>query len=88
MIWNYLTVVGIMTVLAIILYSYDKVAAQDKRFRIPVYVLNMVTAFGGAAGAMFSMLLYIHKKNKMNFRILIYFCFALQIALGIVIAFA
>ena len=86
MVYNYLAVIGFMSVLTIILYSYDKVAAQSSRFRVPVYVLNMVTALGGGAGAFFSMLLYRHKNNKMNFRILIYFSLVLQIGVGIALA--
>ena len=73
-----------MSVLTGFLYSFDKVEAQDKRFRIPVYVLMMLTALGGAIGAYVVMLSHRHKTKQMSFRVLIYFSLVIQ--LGLLIA--
>ncbi|MBQ7907612.1 MAG: DUF1294 domain-containing protein [Clostridia bacterium] len=84
MIAAYLVVLLIMNILTLVLYSYDKVAAATPgRVRIPVYVLLMSTALGGAIGAFASMFLYRHKTQKLYFRIPIIFCLIVQIIIGL-----
>ena len=78
MLTAYLWTLGIASVLEIILFGYDKVAANDGRMRIPVSVLLVPVALGGAAGALLSMLLFRHKTRKWYFRIPILFCLAVQ----------
>ena len=78
MLYAYFWTVGIASVLTILLFGYDKVAAADGRMRIPVSVLLTPVALGGAAGALVSMLLFRHKTRKWYFRIPIFFCLAVQ----------
>ena len=87
MLLSYSLVVIIMSLIELILFSYDKVASSSKRFRIPVYVLMMPIGFGGALGALGSMLLYRHKNTKIFFKIPIYFSAVIQAVLWIVILF-
>ena len=90
MIKAYLVVIGIMSLFELIAFSYDKVVSQEKdekknntkeRFRIPMYVLMLPVALGGAFGALISMFLYRHKTKKMYFRIPIFFASAVQLIL-------
>ena len=85
MLGSYSIVIVAMSLIELILFSYDKVASASSRFRIPVYTLMIPIGFGGALGALASMFLYRHKNTKMFFKIPIYFSAAIQLALWTVI---
>ena len=87
MLGSYSIVIAAMSLIELILFSYDKVASASSRFRIPVYTLMIPIGFGGALGALASMFLYRHKNTKMFFKIPIYFSAVIQLALWIVILF-
>ena len=87
MLGSYSIVIVAMSLIELILFSYDKVASASSRFRIPVYTLMIPIGFGGALGALASMFLYRHKNTKMFFKIPIYFSAVIQLALWIVILF-
>ena len=85
MLGSYSIVIVAMSLIELILFSYDKVASASSRFRIPVYTLMIPIGFGGALGALASMFLYRHKNTKMFFKIPIYFSAVIQLALWTVI---
>ena len=87
MLGSYSIVIVAMSLIELILFSYDKVASASSRFRIPVYTLMIPIGFGGALGALASMFLYRHKNTKMFFKIPIYFSAVIQLALWMVILF-
>ena len=87
MLGSYSIVIVAMSLIELILFSYDKVASASSRFRIPVYTLMIPIGCGGALGALASMFLYRHKNTKMFFKIPIYFSAVIQLALWIVILF-
>ena len=87
MLGSYSIVIVAMSLIELILFSYEKVASASSRFRIPVYTLMIPIGFGGALGALASMFLYRHKNTKMFFKIPIYFSAVIQLALWIVILF-
>ena len=87
MLGSYSIVIVAMSLIELILFSYDKVASATSRFRIPVYTLMIPIGFGGALGALASMFLYRHKNTKMFFKIPIYFSVVIQLILWIVILF-
>ena len=87
MLGSYSIVIVVMSLIELILFSYDKVASASSRFRIPVYTLMIPIGFGGALGALASMFLYRHKNTKMFFKISIYFSAVIQFALWTVILF-
>ena len=87
MLGSYSIVIVAMSLIELILFSYDKVASASSRFRIPVYTLMIPIGFGGALGALASMFLYRHKNTKMFFKIPIYFSAVIQLALWTVILF-
>lgn len=87
MLGSYSIVIVVMSLMELILFSYDKVASTSNRFRIPVYALMIPIGFGGALGALGSMFLYRHKNTKMFFKIPIYFSAVIQLVLWIVILF-
>ena len=51
MLGSYSIVIVAMSLIELILFSYDKVASASSRFRIPVYTLMIPIGFGGALGA-------------------------------------
>ena len=87
MLGSYSIVIVVMSLIELILFSYDKVASASNRFRIPVYTLMIPIGFGGALGALASMFLYRHKNAKIFFKIPIYFSAFTQLVLWIVILF-
>ena len=56
---------------AFCLYGIDKHRAVHGRWRIPEKVLILAAFLGGAAGALFGMLVFHHKTRKPKFRILV-----------------
>ena len=84
----YLWAVLIASVLTLILFAYDKVAACTDRMRIPVCTLLTPIALGGAAGGLVGMLLFRHKTKKWYFRVPIFFCLVIQAALPIFLLIA
>ena len=87
MIKAYLILTIVMFFVELVLFSYDKVASGDGRFRIPVYVLMIPIGFGGGLGALVGMLIYRHKTTKMFFKIPIYFSVIIQSILFIALLF-
>ena len=62
---------GLMSVLAFLLFGWDKLMAKIGHSRIPEIILWGITAFGGGTGALFGMLLFRHKIRKHPFPLLI-----------------
>jgi uncharacterized membrane protein YsdA (DUF1294 family) len=87
MLASYSAVIVAMSLIELILFSYDKVASTSNRFRVLVYTLMIPIGFGGALGALASMFLYRHKNTKMFFKIPIYFSAVIQLVLWTVILF-
>ena len=83
----YLIVLIVMNFITLLAFGYDKVAAADKRFRIPVYSLMLPLALGGAYGAIFPHFLYRHKIRKSYFTIPIIFCATVQTAILVALHF-
>lgn len=72
---------GIMSLLAFLLFGWDKLMAKAGRTRIPEAALLGAALLGGGAGALLGMLLFRHKIRKAPFSILIPLFFLLQAAL-------
>ena len=77
----YLGIIVLMSLLAIILYGKDKKMAVKNSGpnRIKESKLLGVAAFGGAIGAFIARLLFHHKTDKSYFSLTIYFSLLLQI---------
>ena len=72
-------VIYIMCVLAFLLFAYDKHCAVCSKFRIPEWVLVLVTVAMGAFGSLCGMVLFNHKTSKPLFYILVPLAMLLQI---------
>lgn len=72
-------VIYIMCVLAFLLFAYDKHCAVYSKFRIPEWVLVLVTVAMGAFGSLCGMVLFNHKTSKALFYILVQLALLLQI---------
>ena len=80
-VWLLLIWLGIVSLLALILFGWDKLMAKLDRSRIPEAALLSVAFFGGGAGALLGMLLFRHKIRKSPFPVLIPLFFLLQLVL-------
>ena len=78
---------GILSILAFLLFGWDKLMAKLGRSRIPEAALLGVALFGGGTGSLLGMLLFRHKIRKAPFPVLIPLFFLLQIALIIGVIF-
>lgn len=59
---------GVMSILALFLFGWDKALARLRRRRVPEAALLGCAALGGSAGALAGMLLFHHKTRKLAFR--------------------
>ena len=73
---------GTVSLLTLILFGWDKLAAKKSLRRIPEAALLAAAMFGGGAGGLLGMLLFRHKIRKPVFRVLIPLSLAVQIALA------
>lgn len=62
-----LLAICILSLVALVLYAYDKLCAQNGMWRISEFTLLFVAACGGAMGALSAMYLFHHKTQKPQF---------------------
>ncbi len=72
---------GVMSLLAFVLFAQDKFRARRGRWRTPEAVLLGVCLCGGALGGLLGMRLFHHKTRKGPFRVGVPLMLALQAAL-------
>lgn len=72
---------GVVSILAFLLFGWDKLMAKLGRSRIPEAALLGAALLGGGAGALLGMLLFRHKIRKAPFPLLIPLFFLLQLLL-------
>ena len=72
---------GVMSLLTLILFGWDKLMAVLGRSRIPEAALLGAAFLGGGTGALLGMLLFRHKIRKAPFPVLIPLFFLLQFGL-------
>ncbi len=77
--WGLALYVG-MSIVAFVLYSQDKRAAQANRWRVPESTLLAVGLIGGWPGAVVAQQLLRHKTKKPSFRIRFWGTVALNVA--------
>ncbi|MBU0732469.1 DUF1294 domain-containing protein [Patescibacteria group bacterium] len=59
---------GIINLIAFIIFWFDKWMASAKSWRIPESLLWILALIGGSIGALFSMFLFRHKTKKISFQ--------------------
>ena len=69
---------GALSLLAFVLFGWDKLMARRGRSRVPEAALLGVCLCGGGAGGLLGMLLFRHKLRKAPFPVLIPLFFVLQ----------
>ncbi len=79
--WWYAAAVNAVTVL---LYAYDKRAAERRRGRTPELILHLLAAAGGSPAALPAQRLLRHKTRKVPFQIVFWVTVAAQLALALV----
>ena len=78
----YLTVVGVMSLVAFITYGLDKQRAINGTRRVPERTLHLMALFGGWPGALLGQRQFRHKTQKVKFRVVFWLVVVLH--LGIV----
>lgn len=78
--------IGIMSVIAFIVYGIDKLKAKKNLWRVPEKVLILLAFIGGALGALIGMYTFHHKTKKLKFTVLVPLALIIHIALLILIA--
>ena len=74
---------GIINVIAIAVYGWDKLCAIQDRWRVPEKTLLAIAVIGGSLGALFAMSLFHHKTLHLKFKYGVPVIMLLQAALVI-----
>ena len=82
----YCIILLVMSLIAFVMYAYDKKIAGTGKRRIRERTLLLLAALCGGIGAFAAMRLFRHKTQHRNFTTIVPLCMLAQIALGIVIA--
>ena len=80
-----LIILGVINLLAFVMYGLDKRYAKNGQWRIPEANLITVAALYGALGAFLAMQLFRHKTKHLKFTITVPLLLILQIAFAIVV---
>ena len=83
--WYYLAALGIVSVITLALYGFDKLAAIHGFWRIPENVLLLFPVGGGAIGGLIGMQLFRHKTRHWYFYLVNILCIVLQAALAVLL---
>ena len=79
---HYLMIIyAMINVISFSLYGIDKRRAIRNKWRIPEKRLLLAALFGGALGALWSMILFHHKTKKAKFYLTVPVLFVLQVVL-------
>ena len=79
----YIVVLAVMSVIALVVFGRDKVAATQGWSRTPEMTLITLSALGGAVGALLGTIIFRHKSNfgrKFYIHIAIWLSLAIQAA--------
>ena len=72
---------GIINIIAIAVYGWDKLCAIQDRWRVPEKTLLAIAVIGGSLGALFAMSLFHHKTLHLKFKYGVPVIMLLQVAL-------
>lgn len=76
----YIAVVVVLSLVAFVVYGFDKRRAQKDGHRVPEKTLHMMSLFGGWPGALMGQQVFRHKTQKLGFRIMFWLCVMLHVA--------
>ena len=83
MLLTYSIILGVVSLIAFVLFAVDKANAADGRARVPELVLLTVAALGGGVGALLGKVALHHKSNarrKLHFAVVLTVAPVLQLA--------
>jgi len=76
----YFSVVGILSLVALVAYGLDKRRAQASGRRVPENTLHLLALFGGWPGGYLGQRIFRHKTQKLGFRVIFWLCVTLHLA--------
>jgi uncharacterized membrane protein YsdA (DUF1294 family) len=78
---TYIAVLAVMSLITFVAYGFDKRRAQNDGRRVPEKTLHLMALFGGWPGALMGQRVFRHKTQKLSFRIVLWLCVALHLAI-------
>ena len=78
---GYPVLVVVMSVIAFLMYGWDKRQAKTDGWRVPEKRLHALAFLGGWPGAMFGQIYFRHKTQKNEFKIMTWLAAGLHVAL-------
>jgi uncharacterized membrane protein YsdA (DUF1294 family) len=78
-----LGVAGTASLLAFLLFAWDKRQARQGRWRVPESRLHLLEALGGWPGSLLAASLFHHKTQKRSYRLVTFAIVALHVALAV-----
>jgi len=72
------TIILVINIFTFLLFGFDKLKAKNKGFRVPEFILILLSLFFGGVGAILGMVVFNHKTSKPAFRIVVPLSFALN----------
>ena len=75
----YVALLLVMSVIAFVLYGFDKRRAQSGGRRVPENTLQLIALLGGWPGALAGQQTFRHKTKKLSFQIVFWLCVVLHL---------
>ncbi len=80
-----LFIIFLMSCIAFFFFAWDKHLAYFQRWRVPEFVLLLLTALGGAFGGLCAMIFFHHKTKHKAFLVCVPLFLALQCAVCVLL---
>ncbi|MEM8670988.1 MAG: DUF1294 domain-containing protein [Planctomycetota bacterium] len=77
----YVAAVLVLSIVAFLLYGWDKRRARRDGDRVPEKTLQLIALLGGWPGALLGQRFFRHKTQKTSFQIIFWLCVLLHIAI-------
>lgn len=77
--YGYLAVALFASLVAFVVYGFDKRRAQGGGCRIPEKTLHLIAVIGGWPGALVGQKVFRHKTQKLSFQVVFWCCVLLNV---------
>ena len=81
--WVILAVYSAISVIAFLIYGWDKSSAKNGRWRTPEKTLHLLSLVGGWPGALAGQKIFRHKTSKTSFQVVFWLTVFINVAMTI-----